>query len=426
METVISTVLQTVKHSYSFKSVIILTDVETNDELDDVTKEKYERINKELYGDVNVSLTDAEPADKEKDDEEMTVTSHVNVNQEGAGNQVKDDAQATQKTEGPIPSLYISFDYVAKYLNFNNIPLVDTEVISMLDINVQHEVPRTSPLLTIPVSVIPEHTIVNPPEIVITASSTTISSLVLLNHPAATLSTIKSEVPNAVKEYLGTSLDDALYKVLKKHDADIIKEHSVLTEIVERLIHQYVPKKSNEDIRKIKMEHARKQPVPKETITSSDTSALKEFDQKTTLFQTMTNSKSFNRSPKQRALYHALMKSNLGDEDAMNEGVADRLKKRKQDGRKSIETSKGKSKSQPKSTNKSAQTEETVFEARDTQEPHNQGQDMGNTDDQPNVEAALKHDWFKKPKRHSTLDSDWNVRKSVDFRPPQMWISKIV
>ncbi|GKB09786.1 hypothetical protein Tco_0843709 [Tanacetum coccineum] len=169
----------------------------------------------------------------------------------------------------------------------------------------------------------------------------------------------------------------------------------------------------------------------------------------------MTNPKSFNRSPKQRALYHALMKSNLGDEDAMNEGVADRLKKRKQDGAdkderlsagsdgglkrrktskdiepfkkaKSTETSKGKSKSQPKSTNKSAQIEETVFKARDTQEPHNQGQYMGNTDDQPNVKAAPKHVWFKKPKRHSTPDSDWNVRKSVDFRPPQMWISKIV
>ncbi|GKA61523.1 hypothetical protein Tco_0760930 [Tanacetum coccineum] len=50
---------------------------------------------------------------------------------------------------------------------------------------------------------------------------------------------------------------------------------------------------------------------------------------------------------------------------------------------------------------------------------------MGNTDDQPNVEVASKYDWFKKPKRPSTPDSDWNVGKSVDFRPPQTWISKI-
>ncbi|GJY61025.1 hypothetical protein Tco_0461682 [Tanacetum coccineum] len=50
---------------------------------------------------------------------------------------------------------------------------------------------------------------------------------------------------------------------------------------------------------------------------------------------------------------------------------------------------------------------------------------MDNTDDQPNVAAALKHEWFKKPKRALTPDSDWNIGKSVDFRPPQTWINKI-
>nr|GEU44783.1 hypothetical protein [Tanacetum cinerariifolium] len=49
----------------------------------------------------------------------------------------------------------------------------------------------------------------------------------------------------------------------------------------------------------------------------------------------------------------------------------------------------------------------------------NQGKDMGNTDDQPNIEASPNHDWFNKPERPSTPDSDWNVGKSVDFRPPQ-------
>ncbi|GJR33479.1 hypothetical protein Tco_1209163 [Tanacetum coccineum] len=206
-----------------------------------------------LYGDVNISLKDALPVDKEKGDVEITVASQVNVNQEGAGNQVKNDAQVRHKTKGPIPSSSISSDYAAKYLNFDNIPPVDTEVVSMLDINVQHEVPRTLPLLTIPVSVIPEHTVVNLPEIVTTTSSTTISSLLsslfphlqqltpiptpmtteattsttavfesktlanfhqritnlekdvkelkTVDHSATLLSTIKSEVPNAVKEY---------------------------------------------------------------------------------------------------------------------------------------------------------------------------------------------------------------------------------
>ncbi|GJT65692.1 hypothetical protein Tco_1017172 [Tanacetum coccineum] len=307
------------------------TDDETNDESDDVTEEEYERINEELYGDVNISLTDAEPADKEKDDKEMTVAGHVNVNQEGACNQVKDDAQATRKTKGPILTTTSTTD------------VSESETLVALQLR-------------------------------ITNLEKDIKELKTIDHSTSLLSTIKSKVPNAIKEYLGTSLDVALYKVLKKHDADIIKEHSIPAEIVERLRQEYVPEKSTEDIRKIKMEHARKQQEPKETITSSDTSALEEFDKKKTLFQTMTNSKSFNRNPKSKSSYiNALM----------------------------------------------------MFEAGDTQEPQNQGQDVGNTDDHPNIKATPKHDWFKKPERPSTPDSDWNVRKSIDFRPPQTWISKI-
>nr|GEV10245.1 hypothetical protein [Tanacetum cinerariifolium] len=238
---------------------------------------------KELYDYVNISLKDVEPADKEKGNVEITNTKAgdvklKNVNQEG-------------------------------------------EVVSMLDINVKHEVPRTSPLLTIPVSVIPKHTLVNPPKIVKTASSATITSLLssflprlqnltpiptsittkattltivipvsktltafhqritnlekdvkelkTVNHLLALLSTNKSKVLKAIKEYLGTSLDDYLQKVVQKHLVDLAKEHSVPAEVIKRLRQLYVPEKSSEDIRKIKMEHARKKEDPKSTITSS-------------------------------------------------------------------------------------------------------------------------------------------------------------
>nr|GEV42282.1 hypothetical protein [Tanacetum cinerariifolium] len=273
---------------------------------DDVTEEEYERINEELYGDVNVRLTDAEPDNKNKGDKEMTNAEtkdaeHVKVNQEGAGNQVKDDAQATQKAECPIPSSFISFE--------------------------------------------------------ITNLEKDVKELKTVDHSAALLLTIKSKVPNAIKEYLGTSLDDALHKVLQKHSIDITKEHTMLAEIVERLKQQYVPEKSTKDIRKIKMEHARKQHKPKETITLLDTTTLTKFDQNTTLFETMTKSKSFNKSLKQRALYHVIIESILEVEDAMDKGVADKLKKRKHDDADKDE-------------------DETVFEAGDTQEPQNQGQDM--------------------------------------------------
>ncbi|GJZ40297.1 hypothetical protein Tco_0586860 [Tanacetum coccineum] len=71
------------------------------------------------------------------------------------------------------------------------------------------------------------------------------------------------------------------------------------------------------------------------------------------------------------------------------------------------------------------QAERTLFETTDSEMPQNQGSDLGNTDYQSNFEAALKHDWFNKPERPSTLYSDWNATKTIDFRPPHTWISKI-
>nr|GEY27349.1 hypothetical protein [Tanacetum cinerariifolium] len=56
---------------------------------------------------------------------------------------------------------------------------------------------------------------------------------------------------------------------------------------------------------------------------------------------------------------------------------------------------------------------------------YNQGEDLGNIDDQPNVKAASKDDLYKKPERPLTLNSDWNTIKTISFRPPQTWISKI-
>ncbi|GJY75614.1 hypothetical protein Tco_0480730 [Tanacetum coccineum] len=80
-----------------------------------------------------------------------------------------------------------------------------------------------------------------------------------VDQSSALLATVKSEVLTTVKEYLGTSLDDALHKVLQRHTVEFIKEHSVITDAVEVLKQKQKPQKSDEDIRKIKMEHAAKQ-----------------------------------------------------------------------------------------------------------------------------------------------------------------------
>ncbi|GJX64997.1 hypothetical protein Tco_0299340 [Tanacetum coccineum] len=166
------------------------TEDKTNDETKEFDEEEYE----ELYGDVNISLTDVEPTDKEKGDVKMTNTETVDadlekVNPEGACNQVNDDAQATQKTEVPLPSSFISSDYVAKYLNFDNIPPVDTEVLSMLDVNVQHEFPQATTSTT----AVPDFETLSAFHQRITKLEKDVKEIKTVDHSVALLSTIKSE-----------------------------------------------------------------------------------------------------------------------------------------------------------------------------------------------------------------------------------------
>nr|GEU87729.1 hypothetical protein [Tanacetum cinerariifolium] len=103
-------------------------------------------------------------------------------------------------------------------------------------------------------------------KLLLTSSSLSVSSsfeLKQVDHSAKILASIRSQVPPAVNEYLGSSLGDALRK-----------------------------------------KHA--------------------------LFQTMTDSESFNKYLAHKALYHALMESLLADEEGMYQGVADLLKKKRQ------------------------------------------------------------------------------------------------
>ncbi|GKA79755.1 hypothetical protein Tco_0786351 [Tanacetum coccineum] len=71
------------------------TDDETNDETKDVDKEEYEWISEELYGDVNVRLTDAEQDDDgEKDTEQAHVDQEVGIAEAQVATQAQFAAQA--------------------------------------------------------------------------------------------------------------------------------------------------------------------------------------------------------------------------------------------------------------------------------------------------------------------------------------------
>ncbi|GJY71264.1 hypothetical protein Tco_0474967 [Tanacetum coccineum] len=206
--------------------------VPTDDETNDVDEEDYDRIDKELYGDVNVEQTQEQ-------------TTGV---QEESGQEMATPIPTPTTTEATTSTPFV---LESETLNAIHLRLSDLEK--------------------------------------------EVKELKNVDYSLVLLSTIKSEVLNSIKDHLETSLDDALYNIIQKTQLILLRNNQ-------------------------------KQQVPKETITSFDTTALEEFDQKTTLFETMTKSKSFNKILKNRALYHALMESNLEDEEAMDEGDVEVMK----------------------------------------------------------------------------------------------------
>ncbi|GKC92927.1 hypothetical protein Tco_1158369 [Tanacetum coccineum] len=209
------------------------------------------------------------------------------------------------------------------------------------------------------------------------------------DHSTVVLAYIKIQVLTVVDKYLGTKLDDALLRVLKRHTTDLIRKYFVLSgpesiknqeskkspkEIIrikreqgekkqestytirstdkvtleERLITLLLlwlllnpkflqllikSKKSPKEIIRIKREQGEKKLEPMYTIKSTDKATLEEFDLKGGLFNIMHKNKSANRNPTNYRLYHALMEALIEDENAMDKEVADKVKdhKRKRD-----------------------------------------------------------------------------------------------
>ncbi|GJY06609.1 hypothetical protein Tco_0373663 [Tanacetum coccineum] len=179
--------------------------------------------------------------------------------------------------------------------------------------------------------------------------------------------------------------------------------------------------------------------------------SLTEFELKKILLDKLEKSKSYRAAEDHRNLYDALVKSYQLDKDLFDSyvkayslkrshedkdkdddplvGPDQWLKKRKKSkDAKPPRSSKSKdsqsssskgTKSQPKSYSKSVQVEEPVFETADTKMPQDQGDDMGNTEDQPNVEAASKHDCKPLPlievKGRQVVPDDYFITNDLEY-----------
>ncbi|GKE71168.1 hypothetical protein Tco_1529240, partial [Tanacetum coccineum] len=83
-------------------------------------------------------------------------------------------------------------------------------------------------------------------------------------------------------------------------------------------------------------------------------------------------------------------------------------------------------KSQPKSSGNSVQSEEPVFEVADSNIPQDQERNLGDNKDEPRNETASRRDWFKKPTPpQEPTNLDWHVGKTTQEGPPQKWLMSL-
>ncbi|GKA73861.1 hypothetical protein Tco_0780163 [Tanacetum coccineum] len=417
--------------------------------------------------------TDKEVVQGEGADAEMIDAQQGNENLETTQEQVVEDAHVTistimKKTEVPVTSSSRSSDLASKFLNFSDIPYTDAEIVSPLDAHVHHEVPRTQvpTLLTILVSVITESSSVltNIPQ-----SSQTFTPPPILTTPTP-LPTIEttnplSTLPSFASVFRFNDRITALKKEVAKHKKDplhtqvttLVNEHldtrlgetreefmNFLSESLTARIKEQVKDQLPQILLKEVSNFAL--PVIKKLIKESRdevtlakvssqphstykaASTLTEFELKKILLDKIEKSESYLAAPEQRDCY-----DNKDKDEDPSAGSDRGLKKRKLSkdaepttGPKKKDSTSGSSKgtkSQPKSSGKSVQSEEPVFEVADSDMPQDQEGNLGDNEDEPRNETASRRDWFKKPTPpQEPTDPDWYVGKTTQEGPTQNWL----
>ncbi|GKE43876.1 hypothetical protein Tco_1471160, partial [Tanacetum coccineum] len=345
----------------------------------------------------------------------------------------------------------------------------DAEINLLLDIKIQSEVLHIQPssVLTILVSVIFEPEVPRPmPETPLVAPLATllpppsVSAITHVPHqpkvpiPTPPIITEAPTITTIVPE--SNALTDVQLIVPKlekdRHTTDLIHKYSM----------KIAPESSKIQKPTIDLEQEFEKSNDQKSALSS---------QKRSLPNVAHKNKSFNKNLVNHALYHALMKALIEDENVMDKGVVDTVKNHKiqhddddddddedpsarpNQGRKTKrrrtkesesskkpsttkETSKGKAPSKSSKTGNSATAKEPV------EEPINEvvmddavntaGESAVHDDDQPQdtlepmTDKTLNQYWFKQPPRPLTPDLEWNKRQVVLNQPEQPWFNQMV
>ncbi|GJZ16193.1 hypothetical protein Tco_0551870 [Tanacetum coccineum] len=258
--------------------------------------------------DEDEEMINTEVDDYDKGDEEVTDAAKADAEKTL---EVKDDPKKTELLS-TSSSLSISSGFGDQFLKLssdsslvsNVKDTVDAGVSSLMDIPIQQETPHIeSPSVQkVLVSVIPE-TINLPPilEILTETLVSTVVSLPQVTHiissvqqtttpiPTLTITTEAPIITTAVSESDALSIVQLRVAKLEKDVSDLKKIYlSAKARVALKTIDlDQGSEKSTLEILKIKREQAEKQQTPKFTIKSTDQEALNEYDQKSTLYQTM-------------------------------------------------------------------------------------------------------------------------------------------
>ncbi|GJR18756.1 hypothetical protein Tco_0967283 [Tanacetum coccineum] len=287
-----------------------------------------------------------------------------------------------------------------------------------------------------------------------------------------------SSIPGIVDAYLTNKMHEAI-KTAVQLQSDKLRDEALaeneafinsLDDNIKKIIKDQVKQQVKAQVSKIlpKIKKTVNEQLEDEVMTRSSTKSktslaiaanLSELELKKILIEKIESNKSIHKSNEQKNLYKALVEAYEGDKlilDTYGDTVS--FKRRRDDEDKDKEPSAGSnrgskrrragkgpestsapkektskttgkstdgSKSQHKSADESAHTEEPVHTDKDLEEPAHQEFDIGATEEESDEETSQHPDWFQKPAKIPTPDSDWNKTLPVVHGAVQPWLSNL-
>ncbi|GJU81969.1 hypothetical protein Tco_1284334 [Tanacetum coccineum] len=217
-----------------------------------------------------------------------------------------------------------------------------------------------------------------------------------------------------VDAQLSTRLEDSIQKAFRSYTAEFKKKAK---DDKKRYI-DLIEKSMKEIIKDENVVLAKSSSQPQSIYEAA--ASLTEFELKKILLDKMQKVNRIRGALEHKELYDGVVRSYKLEKDLYESyGKAYSIKKDREDKEKDEDPPAGsdqglKRRKVIKDDEPPKGSKSKDFKSSSSKDTKSQPKSSGNTDDQPNVEATSKHDWFKKLKRPPTPDPDWNARKFID------------